>query len=41
MKNAPNLDLSRLARQWGATAVPFTELPSDAWLATPQIERNR
>ena len=39
MKNAPNLDLALLARPWGATAVPFTELPNDAWLATPQIER--
>ena len=39
MKNAPNLDLALLARQWGATAVPFTELPPNAWLATPQTQR--
>lgn len=39
MKNAPNLDLSLLARQWGATAVPFGELSSEAWLETPQSQR--
>ncbi len=39
MKNAPNLDLALLARQWGATAVPFTDQPTDAWLATPQTQR--
>lgn len=39
MKNAPNLDLALLARQWGATAVPFTELTAEAWLATPQVQR--
>jgi type II secretory pathway predicted ATPase ExeA len=39
MKNAPNLDLCLLARQWGATAVPFTELTTQAWLATPQTQR--
>lgn len=39
MKNAPNLDLSLLARQWGASAVPFGELSSDAWLETPQSQR--
>jgi type II secretory pathway predicted ATPase ExeA len=36
MKNAPNLELSLLARQWGATAVPFGELSTAAWLDTPQ-----
>jgi type II secretory pathway predicted ATPase ExeA len=39
MKNAPNLELSLLARQWGATAVPFGELYSDAWLDTPPGQR--
>ena len=39
MKNAPNLDLSLLARQWGATAVPFGELSSQAWLETPAGQR--
>lgn len=39
MKNAPNLELSLLARQWGATAVPFGELSSEAWLETPQNQR--
>lgn len=39
MKNAPNLDLALLARQWGATAVPFTDLTHDAWLTTPQVQR--
>jgi type II secretory pathway predicted ATPase ExeA len=39
MKNAPNLELSVLARQWGATAVPFGELTPDAWLDTPQTQR--
>lgn len=39
MKNAPNLDLALLARQWGATAVPFTDLLPDAWLSTPQTQR--
>jgi type II secretory pathway predicted ATPase ExeA len=39
MKNAPNLDLSLLARQWGATAVPFSELSTPAWLETPQNQR--
>lgn len=38
MKSAPNLDLSLLARQWGATAVPFAELTADSWLATPQTQ---
>jgi type II secretory pathway predicted ATPase ExeA len=35
MKNAPNLELSLLARQWGASAVPFGELTAEAWLETP------
>jgi type II secretory pathway predicted ATPase ExeA len=39
MKNAPNLELSRLAHQWGATAVPFSEITPEAWLATPQSQR--
>ena len=39
MKNAPNLDLSLLARQWGATAVPFGELSTEAWLDTPAGQR--
>lgn len=39
MKNAPNLELSLLARQWGATAVPFGELYSDAWLETSPGQR--
>jgi len=39
MKNAPNLELSLLARQWGATAVPFGELSAPAWLDTPQGQR--
>jgi type II secretory pathway predicted ATPase ExeA len=39
MKNAPNLELSLLARQWGATAVPFGELSPQAWLETPQNQR--
>lgn len=39
MKNAPNLELARLARQWGATAVPFGEMTPQAWLSTPQSQR--
>ena len=39
MKNAPNLELSLLARQWGATAVPFGELYTQAWLDTPPGQR--
>jgi MSHA biogenesis protein MshM len=39
MKNVPNLDLSLLARQWGATAVPFSELTPEAWLDTPAAQR--
>ena len=39
MKNAPDLELSLLARQWGATAVPFGEPSADAWLETPQNQR--
>jgi type II secretory pathway predicted ATPase ExeA len=39
MKNAPNLELSLLARQWGATAVPFGEPSPEAWLETPQNQR--
>ncbi len=39
MKNAPNLELSLLARQWGATAVPFSEPSVEAWLDTPQNQR--
>jgi type II secretory pathway predicted ATPase ExeA len=39
MKNAPNLELSLWARQWGATAVPFSEPSAEAWLETPQNQR--
>jgi type II secretory pathway predicted ATPase ExeA len=39
MKNAPNPDLSLWARQWGATAVPFGELSTEAWLDTPAAQR--
>jgi type II secretory pathway predicted ATPase ExeA len=39
MKSAPNLDLALLARQWGATAVPFGELSTEAWLDTPAGQR--
>jgi len=39
MKNTPNPDLGLLARQWGATAVPFGELSADAWLETPAGQR--
>jgi type II secretory pathway predicted ATPase ExeA len=39
MKNAPHLELSLLARQWGATAVPFGELYSEAWLDTSPVQR--
>jgi hypothetical protein len=39
MKNAPNLELSRLARQWGATAVPFGELCAEGWLETSARQR--
>lgn len=39
MKNAPNLELSLLARQWGATTVPFGEPSAQAWLETPQGQR--
>jgi len=39
MKNAPNLELSLLARQWGASAVPFSEPAGEAWLETPQSQR--
>jgi type II secretory pathway predicted ATPase ExeA len=39
MKNAPNLELSLWARQWGATAVPFGELSAEGWLETPSGQR--
>lgn len=39
MKNAPDLELSLLARQWGATAVPFGELSAPSWLESPQHQR--
>lgn len=39
MKNAPNLELSLLARKWGASAVPFGQLSPEAWLETPQTQR--
>ena len=34
-----NLERSLLARQWGASAVPFGELSTAAWLETPQNQR--
>jgi general secretion pathway protein A len=37
MKN--ELDLSLLARQWGATAVPFGLVNPQDWLETPQAQR--
>ena len=39
MKNAPDPDLGLLARQWGATAVPFGELSAQAWLETAGGQR--
>ncbi len=39
MKSAPNLELALLARQWGATGVPFGELSTEAWLETPLSQR--
>jgi general secretion pathway protein A len=39
MKNAPNLELPLLARQWGATGVPFGQLLPQAWLETPSGQR--
>jgi general secretion pathway protein A len=39
MKNAPNPDLSLLARQWGASTVPFGELSTEAWLETTTGQR--
>lgn len=39
MKSTPNLDLLLMARQWGATAVPFSEAGGAAWLETPQTQR--
>jgi type II secretory pathway predicted ATPase ExeA len=39
MKTAPNLDLTLLARQWGARTVPFGELPPEAWLERPAQQR--
>lgn len=36
MKN--ETDLTRLARQWGATAVPFGQVNAQDWLETPQVE---
>lgn len=39
MKNVPNLDLALLARQWGATAVPFAAVNPEAWLATDHTQR--
>lgn len=41
MKNAPNLELSLLARKWGASAVPFAQLSPEAWLETPHTQRAR
>lgn len=39
MKNAPDLELSLLARQWGASAVPFGELSAQSWLESPPHQR--
>jgi type II secretory pathway predicted ATPase ExeA len=39
MKTAANLELSLLARQWGATTVPFGEITPQTWLSTPQSQR--
>lgn len=35
MKNA---ELQRLAREWGATDVPFSQSSSNEWLDTPQVQ---
>lgn len=32
-------DLERIARSWGATAIPFSQLSDADWLATPAIQR--
>ena len=37
MKNAKP-DLQLYARQWGATAVPFTQLDQKSWLQTPTLQ---
>jgi len=39
MKNTPNADLGLLARQWGASAVPFADMSAEAWLETPAGQR--
>ena len=39
MKNPPNLELSQLAHQWGATSVPFGQPTAEGWLDTPQNQR--
>lgn len=39
MQNAPHLELSLVARPWGATAVPLGELSSEAGLETPHSQR--
>jgi type II secretory pathway predicted ATPase ExeA len=39
MKSTLNPDLGLWARQWGATAVPFAELSTEAWLDTPASQR--
>ena len=38
MKSAPNPQLDLLARQWGATAVPFGELAPEGWLETADYQ---
>lgn len=36
----PTQTLALYARQWGATAVPFSELNDPAWLGLPQTQRS-
>jgi len=33
------IDLQHLARQWGASAVPFAQLGSQDWLETPAVQK--
>jgi len=39
MKNVPNPELDLLARQWGATSVPFAQSTPEAWLQTPEYRQ--
>ncbi len=34
-------ELERLARSWGATAIPYSQLTDQDWLSTPPLERAR